>query len=581
MSLEISDDYECKPHPMKKQLPLAGVFLLLLFSASPVKAQTGVFNIHGNLSLFYDMYDYSAIGYDDFRPRHPSDLARFSAHATITAGSHFSMPFGIDITNQSSSYHLPSLPEERFIDYVQNPRNNISINPTYKWAQGFFGTQSPNFSALTTGDIPIFGVGMELAPGRFLFSAHYGKSQLAINANPAENIAGAWEQRIFATRAGFGNRQGTMFTLNIVHRADDVSSVDFPPIGMTAQEGLTISPHVQIRITENLVFSTETAGSVFTRDLEGPEMPIESNILDAAGNFLPVKGSTNTDFSNITSLDWQGEKLGLGGEVRYIGPGFEPVGYSAVERDLIDYNVRANLRLLENRVMINGTAGIRENNLQSTSSESTRRFIANVNLFYQVTEAFNVASNFSNFGFRNNVLFDTLKVEMIQNVFSLTPSYQVNGNGLNHLISTTISLQLFDEYNVVSGDFINTRSTAFNANYNLIFTDIPLNVGFMGMYLSNETALADLDIYHVGLTVRYRFFENSLSPSLMLSHSGISREGFSTDYRWRANLRTEYRVTESLSLRLGYTYSNYRYGSSRPGATTNEHRLQLSLSQRL
>ncbi len=66
----------------------------------------------------------------------------------------------------------------------------------------------------------------------------------------------------------------------------------------------------------------------------------------------------------------------------------------------------------------------------------------------------------------------------------------------------------------------------------------------------------------------------------MVSHSGINREGFTTDHRWRANLRTSFEVRPSLELRLGYTYSNYQYGSVRANAITHEHRMQLSLSQR-
>ncbi len=554
--------------------------LLLLISLTTHAQQTGAFGMQGNLGLFYDMYNYSATAYDDFRPRFPSDLVRFSAHATLSAGDHFSMPFSVDITNQSTAYHLPSLPEERFIDYVRSPRNNISINPSYKWVQGYLGTQTPNFSSLTTGDIPIFGVGVEATPGRFLIATHYGKSQLAVAPNPTSDIAGAFEQRILASRFGYGNPSGTMVSLNIVHRKDDIASLDAHPAGIRPQEGLTISPHLQVQISPSVSFATETAGSLFTHNLDGPPMPIEHDVISAAENVFSINGSSNFDFSNISSLNWQGNHTGLGAEIRYIGPGFEPVGFRAVERDLIDYNLTGNLNVLNNNLMLNGSGGIRENNLQSTTAESTTRFIANVNLFTQITESLTLASNYSNFGFNNNVVFDTLRVEMIQNVFSITPGYQVTGEAINHVISTTASVQLFDEFNMATGDFINTQSTSFNASYNMIFANLPLNLGVMGMYLQNETPVMDLDMYHVGVTARYRFLEDRLTPSLMISHSGINREGFTTDNRWRATLRTSYEIRQSMDIRLGYTYSNYQYGSVRQDAITHEHRLQLSLAQR-
>lgn len=539
------------------------------------------FRVHGNIGLFYDMYSYAAVGYDDFRPRHPSDLARLSAHATLSAGQHFSMPFAIDISNQSRAYHLPLLPEERLIDYVQNPRNNIHINPTYKWMQGYLGTQTPGFSALTTGNIPIFGVGLALNPGLFSFAAHYGRSQIAVNANPTADIAGAWEQRILAAQIGVGQQGATRFSVNVVHRKDDMTSLESPPEGLPPQEGVTISPHLQIRIAQNLLFSTETAGSVFTRDLTGPPLPFENDILDEVQRFVTVTGSTNMDFSNITSLEWQSAAFDIGAEVRYIGPGFEPVGFRTVERDLIDYNVKAGLRLLDNRLIVSGSVGLRENNLQNTTAESTSRIIANTNMFLQPGDVFSLAANFSNFGFRNNVLYDTLKVEMIQNMLTVTPGLQINHMVLNHTISATAGIQQFDEYNVVTGDFVKTQSTNLHANYTMLFANIPLNIHLMGMYLVNETPVMDLTLYHVGLTVRYRLFDNRLVPSVMISHSGIDREGFSTDHRWRFNARTNFKITETMDIRAGYTYSRYDYGSARPGANTSEHRLQLSLSQRL
>ncbi len=548
------------------------LFPFLSLASSP-------FGIHGSFGIYYDMYNYSVTQYETFRPRHPSDLGRFAANATITAGEHFSMPFGINISNQSRSYHLPSLPEERFIDYVQNPRNNIHFSPSYKWAQGFFGTQSPAFSELTTGDMPIFGAGVEINPGRFLFSAHYGKSQLAVNTNPAENIAGAWEQRILASRIGIGRQDGTMVALHVVHRQDDISSVDASPIGLFPHEGLTVSPLLQIQFSETVLFSTETAGSVYTHNLNGPPLPYENVVTENAENLLSVNGSTNTDFSNITSLEWQSDRAGLGAEVRYIGPGFEAAGYRTMERDLIDYNLNTNVQFLDNKIMLNGTAGIRENNLQNTTAESTRRFIANVNLYTQVSENLSINTNYANFGFRNNVVFDTLRVEMVQNNVSLSPSLQLNRDELNHIINVTAGMQLFDEYNVFTGDFVTTQSSSINLNYNIVFNNIPLNTGLMGMYLSNETPVMDMTLYHVGINARYSFLDDRLRPSVMLAHSGISRGAFTTDYRWRLNVKTDFEVRKNMDVRFGYTFSDYRYGSARPGAKTREHRLQLSVVQ--
>ncbi len=538
------------------------------------------FRFDGSLGLFFDTYDYSALNQPQFRPKYPARLGRFSAHATITAGNHFSMPFGIDFSAGQPTYHLPTLPEERFVDYVRNPRNNIHINPQYKWIQAWAGTQTPNFSTLSTGDIPIFGFGLAMTPGKFIFAAHYGTSQLGISPDPTANIAGTYRQNLLASRIGVGTDDGTKFVLNFVHIKDDIFSVDQRPAGLQPREGMVLSPLLQLRLSPALTFSTETAGSVFTRDLLGPAMVNDNDITPYLETLIGINASTNTDFSNISSLDWRSDNVGVGLEVRYLGPGYEAVGYRAMERDLIDYNLRSNIALFQRRVLLNGSAGIRTNNLQSTTAESTNRFIANASLFTQITDQFSINTSFANFGFRNNVLFDTLKVEMIQNMFSISPSYQINSQEITHVINAGVSMQYFDEFNVFEGTFVSTQSQNYTGNYMLVFKNIPLNLGLLGMYLENTTPTTSLTLYNIRLMARYRFFDNRLSPSLNLSYMGIEYAGQTPDARLQLQLKTTYKVTSDMEFQLGYTLSNHTYGSSRPGAITTEHRLQLAVRQR-
>src|SRR6056297_2018780 len=110
------------------------VFIFMLLQNSLIAQSSDFFSISGRMGIFYDFYDASAANYDSFRPRYPNNFARFSTQATFSAGEYFSMPIGIDISLGQTTYHLPQIPEENLIDYVRNPRNNIHVNPTYKWA---------------------------------------------------------------------------------------------------------------------------------------------------------------------------------------------------------------------------------------------------------------------------------------------------------------------------------------------------------------------------------------------------------------------------------------------------------------
>jgi hypothetical protein len=562
------------------KLPALLILSFLLSSITVTAEKPTFFKINGNIGLFYDGYSYSHENYETFRPKYPEHLLRFSAHTTISAGKHFSMPIGIDITNQQVSYILPTLPEERFIDYVQNPRNNVSINPRYKWAQAFLGTQVPSYSPLTTGDIPIFGAGIHLNPGKFIFSFNYGRSQAAINSSPFDNIVGAYDQRLMASRIGIGKEEGSKFVLQFVKLTDQLNSIPLNPSNPKPTEGLTLAPLLQIKIGKSLFFKSETAASVYTRDQLSGELPAEMDFIKPYNSIITLNNSSNADFSNITGLEWKSDAVLVGAEVRYIGPGFQSMGYRTMERDLIDYTLKTNLKLFKNNVIFSGTTGIRTNNLRNTTMESTNRFIANVNLYTRFSEVFSVNTNYSNFGFRNNVVFDTLKVEMIQNSFSINPTLQFKGDALSHIINGGASIQLFDEYSYFNGASITTQSNSYTLNYNLVFSSIPLMLGAMGMYLDNETPDNQLNLYNIGVNARYRLLDKKLTPSVQLSYSGITRNENTPDNRTRLNIKTEYKITQKLVMKLAYTWSNYRYGSSRPDAVTNEHRIQLSIGQR-
>ncbi len=551
------------------------------FSDNTASGQsTTTFNFNGSLGLHYDAYRFSESNHPSFRPRYPDNLGRISANATISAGRHFRMPFSLHITTGQNTYNLPSKPDEGFIDYIQNPRNNISINPSYRWIKSFIGTQTPVYSDLTTGDIALFGVGVELDPGDFLFSASYGKSQLGVEFDPANNIAGAYEQQLFTSRVGYGKPDGTKFVLHVVKATDDETSISTAPSGLRPAEGITVSPLMQLRLTEELIFRTEVAGSSFTNDLLGPDAPYDNEILDFMDAIMTINASSNADWANVTSIEWSRDRFTLGGEFRYVGPGFYSGGYRLLERDLIDYKINSDVRFLSNRLIINGSAGLRTNNLNDTTRDKTNRTIANLNVFGQITDDLSVNTNYANFGFRNNVTLDTLRVEMINHTVSVSPSYRFDTESLNHVLSGSLSYSHFDDFNLATGSFQNTISTSVNGNYQLVFESVPLNLGVMGMALNNNTPVTDIRIVNTGLNARYRLLERRLVPSVLFTYTNISRDQFTPDNRIRFTMKTTYEFTEYANFTASWNLSNYRYGSSRPDAATLENRFEFAIQTR-
>jgi len=543
---------------------------------SQQKEQQVTFN--GNIGLFFDTYNYSEENFPTFRPKYPENELRLNANATLQIGEYLSIPFGINISNQKTLYNLPSLPEENLIDFIQNPKNDISINPEYKWIKSYLGSQTPNYSSLSTGDTPIFGIGMDLNPGKFIFSANYGLSQRAIESDAMFNIVGAYKQKIIATRIGYGKIDGPKFTLNFVKVKDDVNSVINTPLYDDPIEGITISPLIELKIKEKLLFKTETAASIFTSNLNNT-FTIDDATIESLSDFISVNASSNADISHVSSIDWVSEKFTIGGEIQYIGPGFVPVGYRNIEKDILDYKVRSSFKLFKDKTSINGMFGIRTNNVQNTNLQSTKRVISNINIFSQISDAFSINANYSNFGFNNNEINNIIRVEMINNSFSLAPSYNFETSTIFHQINANGSFNLFDQFDGVLGAFVASTSKNFSLNYNLMFKEMPLNINFIGLFFNNEMPSSTIKMSNYGTTVSYKFFDKKLSPSLGFNLANITRDNFTTDHRFSMRLKAKYKITKKLQFNVSYRLNNYKYGSRKPNAITNEHRMQFALLQ--
>ena len=559
-----------------KYILIFATFFLCNSIIAQEKEKTVQFN--GNIGLFFDTYNYSEENYPTFRPKYPENELRLNANATLQIGEYLSIPFGISISNQKTLYNLPELPEENLIDFIQNPKNDISINPEYKWIKSYFGTQTPNYSLLTTGDTPIFGVGVDINPGKFIFSANYGLSQRAIESDAMFNIVGAYKQKIVATRIGYGKIDGPKFTLNFVKVKDDVNSVINTPLYDDPIEGITIAPLIELNIKEKLFFTTETAASIFTSNLDN-NFTIDDEIIESFSDFITINASSNADISHVSSLDWVSEKFTIGGEVQYIGPGFVPVGYRNIEKDILDYKVNSSVKLFKNKTSINAMFGIRTNNVQNTNLQSTKRIISNVTIFSQISDAFSINANYSNFGFNNNEINNIIRVEMINNSYSLSPSYNFETTRIFHQINASGSLNLFDQFDALSNAFVATKSKNLSLNYNLMFKEMPLNINFIGLFFNNEMPVSSIKMSNYGTTVSYKFFDKKLSPSLGFNLANITRDNFTTDHRFGMRIKAKYKITKKLQFNASYRLNNYKYGSSKPNAITNEHRMQFALLQ--
>ena len=564
---------------MKQYLFLL-LFPFLLHAQNENSEDDNLLKVSGFMSFNFDTYHYSTTNYDAFRPRYQDLLMRLSGNINFRVGKYLSIPIGINVSNQTVSYNLPTLPEESFIDYVRNPRNNIYINPKYKWIKTHFGSHTPKYSDLTVGDIQIFGFGFDINPGKFILSANYGTSQFAIEPDSITNNQGAYQQSIIAGRVGIGNSDGPKLTFNFVKIKDDIFSVNSRPIGIDPIEGIALSPLLELHIAKKIYLKTETSASLYTRNQLGESLPFDLDVPDIATDINVINLSSNLDIAHTSSLDWKGESFSLGGEVKYIGPGFMPIGYRFMEKDIFDYKINSSVKLFNKKCIINGTYGIRTNNLQNTNVVSTKRFIGNINVAFALIKSLSLNVNYNNFGLNNNQNNQLIRVQMVNSALSISPTYQIMSKTKTHMISSNISINKFEQFDIITDDFVNTESQVLNMNYIMIFKNIPLNLLASILSMENKSDVSDINMMQYSLTSSYKMLDKKLEPSLSLIIASLKIDEHTPDLKFSSQLKIKYKINDKLHCNMSYLFKNYNYGSSKEDAVLNENRLQFAISQK-
>ena len=557
-------------------------FMILLFSG--INAQqnnnTSLINLDGIIGISYYNYQAKVIRNDYFRPHFPTDLLRFNLDATLSIGKYFRIPFGVNISNQEKTFNLPTLPEEGVYNYIRNPRNNVHLDPTYKWFHASIGSHTPQYSEFTSGDIQIFGAGIDINPGKFIFSANYGISQYAVEPIPDLRIAGAFEQKIWSGKIGIGKNDGTRFTLNFVKLQDDIHSLKNNPNGIFPQEGISFAPMFELNITKNIKLKSEIAASIFTDNLLADDNFIEDVDLSKVNKIVTINNSSVLDFAHVNSIRWGSKNFGIGAEVKYVGPGFMSVGYRNIEKDIIDYKLLMDFKLFKNKFTLNSSFGLRTNNITKTKLEKDKRVIGNVNMMAQFSKKFSLNLTYSNFGFRNNRRENMYRIEMVSNSFSATPTLVFTRNTNIQQISTTASFDQFSQYDIYSQSIIETENKILQSNYLIRFKKSGLRLMFFGMYLDNNSDLYAFQMQNAGFNIGYPLFKKKMKLDLYATYIRTERQNFTPDNRLNFKMRMRYKIGKKTNLNMSFSQNNNRYGSYRPGAEVQENRFEISLNQK-
>lgn len=558
------------------------LFVCLIFPFAIASAQQDspqAFRLSGGVTLTGDVYEFTSTPDGAERPRRPASLFRLIFNPTIIIGDKVTLPFNIMLSSRETNVVTPNAKNSSFLQFIQNPMNNIgflSFSPKIDWAQAYIGTHVPMYSELSTGDEQVFGLGIDLTPGKFRFAVSAGTSQRAIEPDSVNGIRGAYARHLYAAKIGYGTEQ-SFIHLNLVRAKDSPSSVVRVPEGVKPQEGLVFSTNFRVAVTDAFSVTGEAAGSAFTRDMSADDVTSDSPV---PSSLFRQRVSTRTDYAGSLALEYAESLWGIKLSSRYIGAGYATLAFPYLQPDRLDFQLAPRIKLFDRMLNLSGSVGQRVNNLSNTSGATTTQFIGSANILAVFSDAFTVTARYANFGIRNNLTNDTLKLETVSNSLSLSPSYTLMTESAVHSFTASYSIDVFDDLNVISGAQSSNNTQTYMLVYATSFTTNPFSFSVTGSRMTNDLPLSKLLLYSASLSASYRFFEGALVPSLLATWSNNALGDFTADRQLLLRLSMQWNATSAIAVNLAVSRNDYRYGSSRPGVSFEESFLESSVSWR-
>ena len=530
---------------------------------------------NGNIGLFGDFYSMESDSIGAVSPRRPGTVGRFVANATLSYGA-FSLPLSLMLSEGQTSVITPHYQNRNFINYIKDPSNRVGIAPKYKWIQILLGTQVPQYSELSIGDLPVFGAGIALTPGLFRFSCYTGTTQIAIEEDTTKNIQGVYSRKMYSGKLGYGKEDDSHFYIISSYMVDDTSSLKRKPVNTLPQKGLLSSIDYRVNLGKQIYFKGEFAGSAFTRDTRS-KVITETNISIPYGIYS-IQESSRFSYASVFSIAKDGKKFGLKLNAKYIGDGFVPLGYPFMQSDRMEATISPRFSLFKDKVLLTGSYGKRINNLTGNRAATNTQSIGNVDLNAQITEKFSFSASISNLDFRNTISNDTFRIQMVTSSWSLSPTYTFTTEKNLHVITLLCAQNTFTDYNTISGALNANNSINALLSYMLVKVKSPFNTSIIFSYFNDQTTLGIITSESATLNFGYKFFNKKLTTSTGVSFTENKLDTQSSGRLITTNLGLKYSLNKKINVSLNGSINLFKYGVDRPSISYRENVLRTSIT---
>ena len=550
---------------MRKKIITAGLFFCLFFPAALAQGVKEKLNISGSMGVSYEGYGLSRSpsGWTGYAPRRPWNQVRFNFNPNFQFGKNFNLPFNFNFAAIPTNFAGPyaGIKNQNLGQFITNPMNSFGVNPKYKWAELQLGTQYLKYSDLSTGDIGIFGAGIDLRPRSWRFKFFAGISQEGVNYfNGPPTVTGAYKRKNWMLQIGHEVEGKYLFAVNLAKGKDVPNSSAPPPLTVKPQEGVVISIVGDVYV-ENIYFKAEAAQSTFTKDVNTPV----TTLLRGLKPFIEPHTSTLTDFAGQVSAGRKSANFDIGVMAKYIGAGFQTTGYPYLQPDRVDYTLNTRFNAWKARsgsykMNVVASLGRRVNNVKNTALRASQ-FIGNLNWFTQFNEHWSLNVNYNNFGFQSASGTNPYGIKNVSNDLGINPSFTWTGKKIIHLVSLSYNYSKYDERDVMTG------LTTSNNTHTALLTYVPtyfekdVSPDFSVLYFYNDVPLAKIKLFTISSALSMQAAKKKLKLRGQLQYTLGKLNSFSSNNNLIASCNIDLKLTKKLNWNTFLTTNYFKYGN--------------------
>jgi hypothetical protein len=537
------------------------------------------FKFAGSVALNQDFYSYNTNDtmYLAYRPM---SMTRIMGSASLSYGK-FSMPFSLSYTLQKSNvnYYSPISSKFRLRDFVQN-YNQLSLSPTIGKFKAFLGTQVPQYSQLTSGELPVFGAGFEWKPKKFVLAAHYGVSQRAVDYDSLKGVPGAFKRISMGAKIGYGKEEFSHIYLVVLNHSENAGSASvMPNSGIRPQENVVASLCPKIVILKKFFIEGDLALSAYNGDVNDPVIKLDTFVEKVPTfllNIVTTRYSSSLGAAAIGALGYNGDKWGIKAVVKGYSPGYLTLNYPFFQNDRLEGLMEMRMTLFKSKVNFNGSYGYRLDNIMGARNTTTNQTLGSANLSVQILPNWNVSSNFANFGVRNDFSNDTLRLQNINNSIGFSSNIFFTREKMVHSIIASYSNAAYNDYNIVSGHLADNTSRVMILTYSVTLTKLPLTFSAIGSSFRNQMWIGDLGVSMASLGVNYLFGKKKdLRTSLQTNYIHTTLPAYTADQSVNTTISANYTLKRKLRLGIITSINIFRHGSAKPGILNQENTVRL------